>query len=367
MTAASTPTKTRRKVNETRYIGIDVGKRRCQACIIDDEGSVRDEFNFNNASDGIQTLLDRASSTGCKAVLESTGNLWIRLYEVLEDRGIEVKLANPCKTKAIASATIKTDKLSARILAHLLRANLVAECYVPPRDVRLVRALLRQRESLIRIQTMVKNQVHALLDKYGFKSEWSDLFGMHGMESLRNMQLDQVDRCILDTHIRHLECLKSEASFLDSKIASHTIRSEDAKLLMTLTGINYHSALLIAKEINDIRRFPSPKQLVSWIGLCPSLHQSGNSLYMGRMKKDSNKKVRWILTEAARVASKTDPRMKQLYERAASRSGENKAIVRVANKMATIIWHMLTKRQPYHQMKHELYQSKLKRIHAIAS
>ena len=263
MTAAFTPTKTRRKVNETRYLGIDVGKKLCQACIMDEEGSVRDEFRFNNASDGIQDLLDRASPTECKAVLESTGNLWIRLYEALENHGVEVKLANPNKTKAIASATIKTDKLSARILAHLLRANLVAECYVPPREVRATRALLRQRTSLIKIQTMVKNQVHALLDKYGFKSEWSDTFGVHGMTSLRNLQLDQADRNILDTQIKHIECLRSETSFLDSKITSHTIRSEDAKLLMTLTGINYHSALLIAEEIGDIRRFPSPKQLVS--------------------------------------------------------------------------------------------------------
>jgi transposase len=330
-------------VNETRYIGIDVGKRRCQACIIDDERSVREEFNFNNTSDGIRNLLDRASSTQCRAVLESTGNLWIRLYEALESHGVEVKLANPNKTKAIASAKIKTDKLSARILAHLLRADLIAECHVPPRDVRLVRSLLRQRESLVKIQTMVKNQVHALLDKHGFKSAWSDTFGVHGMEWLRNLQLDPVDRCILDTHIRHLECLKDQLSLLDSKIASHAIRSEDAKLLMTFTGINYHGALVVAKEINDIRRFPSPKQFISWIGLCPSLHQSGNSLYMGRMKKDSNKRVRRILIEAARVASKRDPRMTQLYERAASRSGENKAIVKVANKMATIIWHMLTK------------------------
>jgi len=88
---------------------------------------------------------------------------------------------------------------------------------------------------------------------------------------------------------------------------------------------------------------------------------------MGRMKRDSSKRVRWILIEAARVASKRDPRMRQLYERVASRSGDKKAIVRVANKMAVIIWHMLTKRQPYHRMKDDLYQSKLKKIHAIAS
>jgi len=70
-------------------------------------------------------------------------------------------------------------------------------------------------------------------------------------------------RCILDSQIRHLECLKNELSFLDSKVASHAIRSQDAKLLKTLTGIGYYSALLIEEEITDMRSFPSPKRFVS--------------------------------------------------------------------------------------------------------
>lgn len=80
------------------------------------------------------------ASCACKAVLESTGNLWLRIYDALEWHGVLVKLTNSYKTKAIAEARIKTDKVSARILAHLLRADLVAECYVAPREVRRVRA-----------------------------------------------------------------------------------------------------------------------------------------------------------------------------------------------------------------------------------
>jgi len=104
--------------------------------------------------------------------------------------------------------------------------------------------------------------------------------------------MNPIDRCILDTHLRHVECLNSEVGVLDLWIASQAMESEDALLLMTLTGIDYYSALLIACEVGDIWRFPSPKHFVSWMGLCPSLHQSGNSLYTGRMKKDSNRRVR---------------------------------------------------------------------------
>lgn len=344
-----------------RYVGIDVGKKRCQGCVMDEQGAIANEFVFDNTHDGIQELLSKVHSE-FKAVLESTGNLWLTVYEALEDHGIEVKLANPSKTKAIASAKIKTDRLSARILAHLLRSGLIAECYVSSRQVRRVNALLRQRASLVKMQTMVENQVHSLLDRYGYRSELSDEFGIRGMEWLRSLEMNSIDRCILDAHIRHLEYLKSEISLLDTKIASLAYQSEDARLLMTLTGIDYHSALLIASEIGDVRRVPSPKHLVSWIGLCPSLHQSGSSSFTGKMKKDSNRRVRWVLVQAAQSASRTGPRMKELHDRIAAKRGENKATIRVANKMASVIWHILTKRESYRQVKERLYRSKLMKI-----
>ena len=110
-----------------KYIGVDVGKNKCQACVMDESGQILEEFPFTNNWDGIQALVEKTCYAD-KAVVESTGNLWLRIYEALEESGVEVKLANPAKTKAIASARIKTDKLSARILAHLLRANLIAVC-----------------------------------------------------------------------------------------------------------------------------------------------------------------------------------------------------------------------------------------------
>jgi transposase len=124
---------------------------------MDERGSIIDEFVFENSFEGLSYLIGKVKPSPAKAVVESTGNLWLRIHEALEGVGVEVKLANPFKTKAIASARIKTDKLSARILAHLLRTDLIAECYVSSKETRNVNALLRQRASLTRIQTMVKN------------------------------------------------------------------------------------------------------------------------------------------------------------------------------------------------------------------
>ena len=282
-----------REVKRTRYVGIDVGKKRCAACITDENGVILRELTYRNTRSGIEAFARTLAGYGeCCAVLESTGNLWLKTFEILEAHGVSVKLANTSKTRAIAEARIKTDRLWPRILAHLLRADLVAECYVAPGEVRRVRALLRQRAALVRMRTKVKNRVHSLLDRYGYRSRWSDTFGVQGLRWLRGLEMDPVDRCILDTHLRHLECLNGEIRVLDSWIASGVMESEDARLLMTLTGVDFYGAMLIACEIGDIARFPSPKNFVSWIGLCPSLHQSGSSTRMGRLKKNSNGRVR---------------------------------------------------------------------------
>ena len=114
---------------------------------------------------------------------------------------------------------------------------------------------------------------------------------------------------------------------------------------MSMTAIDCFSAMLLASEIGDISRFRTASKLVSWCGLYPTVHQSGNSLYMGRMKKDGNKKINWIMIQAANTASRTDDRLKKYYMKIAKRHGHHIAITHVANKMIRIIWAMLTYKQ----------------------
>jgi transposase len=130
-----------------------------------------------------------------------------------------------------------------------------------------------------------------------------------------------------------------------------------------MAGIDYFSAMLISSEIGDISRFSTADKLVSWCGLCPTVHQSGNTMYMGRIKKDGNKKINWIMIQAANTASRTDEnRLKKYYKKMAKRHEHNVAITHVANKMIRIIWAMLTYKQLYKERKNELYETKLKKI-----
>jgi len=341
-----------------RYVGIDVGKQRCRAAVMDREGSVIDEFTFTNNCQGIEDLASKLTMDD-RVVMESTGSVWTNLYNCLDDRQISVVLANPLKTKAIASARIKSDKVDARILAHLLRSDLIAQSYVPPKELREIRALIRHRASIVKIRSMVKNKVHALIDKHGFRCEYSDLFGKGGTQWLKKLELPSLDRLMLDNHLQHIESLNQQIERVDEEIRSKASQDEDVKILLSMTGIDIYTALLIRSEIGSIGRFPSYKKLVSWAGLAPSLHQSGSIEYRGGITKQGSRMLRWIMVEAARVAVNHDERMRRFYEWVKHRRGDQKAVIAVANKMLKIIWFMLTRREPYESANQERYERKL--------
>ena len=114
-------------------IAVDIGKRRCIVCIMNDKGTILEETSYDNTSRDADSFAKQAIRKYgiCRAVCESTGNLWIKTYEAFEKHGICVRLANPLKTRAIAEAKIKHDKLDAAVLTDLARADLVSKCYVP--------------------------------------------------------------------------------------------------------------------------------------------------------------------------------------------------------------------------------------------
>jgi len=343
------------------YIGVDVGKRKCVACVMNQDGDISETYSYPNttadASEFARCLVKKYGE--CKAVVESTGNMWMKTYEAFEETGIEVKLANPSKTRVIAEARIKTDKLDCRVLAHLLRADLIAGCYVPTKQLRDTRYTLTHRMNITRDRTKIQNRIHSLLHKYDLQCEYGDIFGTHGMDWLRTLRLPAIrDRQILDSLIRQVEFLNCEEETVNSEIASDAVNNRYVATIMSMTGFDYYGASVLAAYIADISRFPSPSRLVSWVGIWPSVHQTGESLHMGKMK-DGNTKLRWIMSQAANVAAKCDPRMKAFYERKLRKHHHNVAITHVANKMLRILWHMLRDNTLYNERKQQLYHRKL--------
>jgi transposase len=347
-------------------LGTDVGKKKCRAALKDERGDIIREFFFSNNNEGISTLVRSASHYGkCTAVLESTGNMWIRIHDTLEENGIDTILANPYKTKIIAEAKIKSDKLDARILADLLRADLVYKSYVPTKEFREKRSLVRHRISLVRNRTILENRVHSLLDKYDCKTELTDIFGKSGMIWLKTLDVSHIDKVILNTTIAAIENISLQADIISRELARYAWDSEDVKILLSMTGIDMLSAMLIATEIVDVKRFSSPWKLVSYAGLAPSTRESSGKTKTGRISKQGSPLLRWILVQCAMTAVRYDKRLKSFYQRLKSRKGSAKAIVATAKEILVIIWYMLTRRELYRPINKERYEQKLSKIKKI--
>lgn len=351
------------------YVGIDVHKKYCQAALMNDNGRITHELRFDNNQQGATSLVDLAKSVDpqIKAVLEPSANFWIRIYDKLEDEGVEVKLSNPLRTKAIAEARIKTDRIDAKTLAFLLRGDLVAESYVPSRKNRERRALIRHRASLMRIRVDIKNRVHALLDKHELTHSYSDLFGKEGTGWLRSLQLPTPDHQILQSNLQVLETVNAEVRNADIQIAKDATTEDQAKLLMTMPGVDYYAAMVLLSEIGDVHRFNSDEKLVSWVGLAPQVHQSGETNWTGHITRKGSKRARWILGQCAQSARQHDPRMREFYERIERKHGHQKAIVAVARKMLAIMYVMLIRNEPYRGENPELTEQKHKRLDTLAN
>lgn len=146
-----------------------------------------------------------------KAVLEA-GYGWGPLYDWIGEAAEEVLLAHPLKVRAIADARIKNDRLDSEMLAHLLRADLIPEAYAPSKEVRPRKRVLRQRMFLVRIRTMVKNRIRALLSQHGVTPPAvSDLFDKKGLAwHNEEPELPEPDGRLLRENVELAETLKAK-------------------------------------------------------------------------------------------------------------------------------------------------------------
>lgn len=331
-----------------QYVGLDVHKKYTKAVVVNEKGKVLRQREFGNEPVEFDKFTKELGKDA-RIVMEASG-CWQHIYDYLDEQGYDVKLAHPLKVKAIASARIKTDTIDATILANLLRADLIPESYVPPDYVRKERNIVRHRTGLTRIKTQIKNKVHAILIRHGINYEFSDAFGMAGMEYLYSIDLPEAERLAMDHYLNIIDFIDKKVEESNEIIDILCKKNPQANLITSLPGIGHYSALLIMSEIADIRRFKKPKNLCSYAGLVPSTYQSGNTLKHGRITKQGSRPLRWILTQCAHIAVRKDDVLRTFYIRVSKRKGKKAATVAVARKMLVYIHRMLELNIPYHAL-----------------
>jgi transposase len=284
-------------IDNKLFVGMDLHKSSSSFCVKDYDGNViRQEkvlTDKNQIRDFMQSLGSPAS-----VVLEPVSQ-WYTYADMLENLGNDVHLAHPMKVKAIASARIKTDKIDASVLADLLRANLLPESYFAKKEVRSWKELVRFRASLLNLRTQVKNKIHAILHKHALRHHFSNLFGKSGRNWLSGLTLDEPFRTNLTQYLSLIDFLTEQISEVEIQIEKQVAGHSQARLLTSIPGVSYVSALTIMAEIGDINRFPSAKQLMGYAGLVPATYSSGDITRHGRITKQGNKWLRYIMVEIA--------------------------------------------------------------------
>src|SRR5438128_5751837 len=205
-------------------VGIDLHRSRSHVAVIDDRGDVLLSRRIINDPETFLTLLAEIEGE-CRVALEATYG-WEWLADVLQDAGYELHLAHPLRTKAIASARVKTDAVDARTLAHLLRTDLLPEAYIAPRELRDLRDLLRHRVALTRMRAALKNRVGAILAKHGIARPYSDMFGPGGTRFLAELELREGPRRRLDSLLALIAAFNHEIDATTKEIEQRP--SDDA-------------------------------------------------------------------------------------------------------------------------------------------
>ena len=368
--------------------GIDVGKKFVVACVLkgpadgDAQAQIR---KFGTTNGVLQELREWLVSCGCThVVMESTGEYWRPVFNVLEDaESLQLVLANAQQVKGLRGH--KTDPEDAHWLAHLLRHGMIRPSYIPAPAIRQLRDLTRRRRQLVRNGAQERNRIQKVLEGANVKlgNVLTDVFGLSGQlmleallegketpeqmaqlaqrsakkkipqirEALEGHRMTGMQRKLIGFSLDHMAFLEEQITALDQEIAEHIRASEleqQQEILQTIPGVKQEAASSVLAEFGpDMKVFGNGAKCSSWAGVAP-----GNNESAGRKKRapamKGNPWVRSTLVECAWSASrKNGSEFQQQYQRLKPRLGHKRAIVAVAHSLALVIFQVLSTREPY--------------------
>ncbi|WP_227762488.1 IS110 family transposase [Zhaonella formicivorans] len=374
----------------THCCGLDVHKKNVVACTITPEG--KEIRTFSTMTDDLISLVDWLKSKGCTHVaMESTASYWKPIYNLLELEEINVMVVNAKHIKNVPGR--KTDVKDAEWIAGLLQHGLLQGSYIPSREQRELRELIRYRRSLIEERAREINRIQKVLEGANIKlsSVARDVLGKSGRDMIEAMIQGQEDpeilaelakgklkkkkeelqralngligshqKLMLAKQLKHIDFLDKTIAELDEEVKARMLPfEEDLELLDTIPGVGRRTAeQILAEAGTNMDQFPSAAHLCSWAGVAPGNNESAGKRKSGKAKK-GNQKLRSALVEAARAASRTkDTYLASQYHRIAARRGANRASLAVAHSILIIAYHILKKRQPYIELGPNYYEER---------
>ncbi len=330
------------------YAGLDLSRRKLDVHVLDEDGATVEALAVHPDADALRTLAERFPGPVTATIESMNGARFV--HDELQGHGWDVLIADAARVKGLAPLAAKTDEIDARVLAILAWRDLVPAVWLVHPAIRAERERARYRLYLVRHRTSIKNRVHATLFAFGHSVPATDLFGVRGRELLAALEVPEPWDRTLAASLARLDALEAEIRGCEAELARLGADHEYVPLLRTVPGVGPILAYTIAAEIGDIGRFASAKRLVGYTGLCPRVYQSGGTDRRGKLAKTGPKYLRWALVEAA-VHAASHPRYRRKYQRTKRRLGKQRgsgvAQVELARELATAIWYMLTRQEPF--------------------
>lgn len=348
-----------------RSIGLDVHRDFCQVAIADG-GRARSAGKIATTPEQLQLFAQSLAPTD-RVVMEATGNA-LAIVRILAPHVAEVVLAHAKQVRAISHARVKTDKIDAKVLADLLAADLIPRVWIGDERTRMLRRLVSRRRGLVKRRTQIKNEISAVLHRnLKGRSPAADPFGAKGRVWIAEQVLPIDERLTVDGCLRQLDFLAGELAQIDAVIAQQVLGDGDVRRLMTIPGIDVVTATTLVAVIGDVRRFPTSRHLVGYLGLHPTIRQSGNGpARHGRVSKEGSAAARHVLVEAAWSSAKSPGPLRAFAQRTAARRGRHVATVAVARKLAVLAWTLLTRGEDYAFARPSLVRRKIRRLELTA-
>lgn len=369
------------QVIHERCCGLDVHKKSITACIVTTRG--KEIKTFGTVTSDILQLADWIRETKCTHVaMESTGVYWKPVYNLLELQEVELLVVNAHHIKAVPGR--KTDVKDAEWIADLLRHGLLKGSYIPSREQRELRELVRYRKSLIEERAREANRLQKVLEGCNIKlsSVVSNILGVSSrsmIEAIINGIEDPIllaqlskgkmkkkvgdleqallgitgihQKKILSAQLKHIDFLDEQIEQLDSAIGEQLSPfKEDLELLETIPGVGVRTAELLLAEIgSNLNRFPTDAHLSSWAGMAPGNNESAGKRKSGKTRK-GNKHLRSALVQSARAAAKGKTYLSAQFHRISARRGGNRAAIAVGHSILVMAYHILKRREPYKEL-----------------
>lgn len=344
-----------------RVIGLDVHREFAEVAVLED-GRVSAAGRVGTSPEELRLFAQSLAATD-RVAIEATVNTFA-IARLVEEHVAEVVISNPVRTRAIAEAKVKTDKVDARVLAELLAADYLPGIWRPDEELQALRRLVARRSGIVRERTRLKNQVQAILHRNLLpRCPAADLFGKKGRAWLAEQPLPPDEEIAVASALRRLDVAGEELELVERELAKVGVASTEVKRLLTIPGVDRTVALSLIAAIGDIARFADTRRLVSYLGLDPRVRQSGNQpARHGRISKQGRAQARGMLVEAAWACAKTPGPLRAFFLRVRARRGEQVAAVATARKLAVLCWHLLASGEDYAYARPSLVAQKLRAL-----